>query len=149
MRLKQKKTLINKNKDSAQNYAEEEFPEPHSGTGSALYYFDSASVNERCHGGQNEPKNAENTATINYDNLKPDELMRYYLQFVINNLDKENLYRKTDKEVQEYFGFYNESKALRIRKRAIEMGFLVPQLERKQYLSPQKAKISRYLSQNK
>jgi hypothetical protein len=130
---------------SVDDSANADFPEPYSRAGSALYYLDSARKKEVYNGGQNELKSAENTLTIVYDNLKPDELMRYYLQFVLSNLDEENLYRKTDKEVQEHFNFLNESKALRIRKRAIEMGFLVPQVERKSYLSPQKAKINKYL----
>jgi hypothetical protein len=121
-------------------------PEPFAGAGSGLTYFYSAQIKEGATGAKNAPDHAEDKAPIDYNLLKPDELLAHYLRYVVAHLDDNGLYRKTDKEVQTDMNLSSDDKAQRIKKRAIEKGFLVPQLEKKQVLSPQRAKINRYLN---
>jgi len=135
--------------ETAQETALVEVSEPYAGAGSGINYFLSAEKKEIPTGAKNAPDRAENLPPVDYNSLKPDELLPHYLRYVVAHLDEKGLYRKTDKEVQIDLRLSSDDKAQRIKKRAIEKGFLVPQLEKKQVLSPQRAKINRYLNQIK
>jgi hypothetical protein len=132
-------------KEQIEKTADADFPEPYYGAESYKYFFNSAEV-KTVYGIEDiETNSAENGLRIDYNALKPEELMRHYLRYVMANLDDSGMYRRTDKQVQNDMLLSTEDRAQRIKKRAIELGFLVPQLERKQVLSPQTRKINKFL----
>lgn len=130
-----KSTKANKQiEESATINSVAEFPKPYNGEGSGIHYNKNPQL-----------KNIQENKilTVNFAELKPNDLMPHYLKYVLNNAI-EGVYRKVSKEVANDLGI-SEDKADRIRKKAIESGYLVPQLEKKTILNVQESKIRRVI----
>lgn len=133
LKLKQKKQ-IDINNDSVVVNDIAEFPFPFSGEGSGMFYNQNPQIKK---------ETIINDFIVNFAELKPNELLVQYLKYVLQN-SKDGLFRSTSKEVSTIFKI-SEDKADRIRKKAIEQGYLIPQLEKKSVLSVQENKIKKLI----
>jgi hypothetical protein len=111
------------------------FPKPWVGSGSGRFFFQKT---------QNKNIYEKQVCNVNLAALSVNNLLPFYLKYVLEN-NQDGQYYKTDKEVWNDLGLSSEDKAQRVRKLAIERGYLVPGFQRTKLLQVQKDKIEEYL----
>jgi len=111
------------------------FPKPWVGTGSGRFFFQKT---------QNKNIYEKQVCNVNLAVLSVNQILPFYLRYVLEN-NEDGQYYKTDKEVWNDLGLSSEDKAQRVRKLAIERGYLVPGFKRAKLLQVQKSKIEDYL----
>ena len=92
-------------------------PKPTRGNGSGINYLNK---NKRV---ENEP------FKLNFAELKPHDLLKQYLNYVIKNSNNGEYEKQPSKILAELWNI-SEDKVDRVHKRAVEKGFLVNELKR-------------------
>jgi hypothetical protein len=88
-------------------------------------------------------KNGKFECNVAVESLKRSELLPFFLRYALDNLDENGCFDKTSKQIMTEMGIPTEDKAQKVRKLAVDMGFLVNAVKRSFKLN--KPKIDEYL----
>lgn len=88
-------------------------------------------------------KDGKFQSNVAIEDLKRSELLPYFLRYALDNLDENGCFDKTAREIMMDMGIPTEDKAQKVRRLAVEQGFLINALKRSFKLN--KPKIDEYL----
>jgi hypothetical protein len=88
-------------------------------------------------------KNGKFESNVAVSDLRRSELLPYFLRYALDNLDEDGCFDKTAKQIMLDMGIPTEDKAQKVRKLAVEQGFLINAVKRSFKLN--KPKIDEYL----
>ena len=89
-------------------------------------------------------KNGVFVPNVAVESLKRSELLPFFLRYALENLDENGCFDKTSKQIMTEMGIPTEDKAQKVRKLAVDMGFLINAVKRS--FKVNKPKIDEFLN---